>query len=640
MIGEPTTQPPMHIPSALKTRTDPTRTGRGAPIANGLRRLAVGLMAAALLFATAPARGAWPEAGPDDVRLSFTGDDASDTFKAGLPRVAYNATAGEYLVVWSGVTTWGGPSTRSEIFAQRVSAQTGERVGAAIAVSVPDGGTTSYSSEMPDVVYNPGAQRYLVAWHRNDAATGAYRALGRFIDAATAQPLGAANLTLITSGNSNGNNLFDEDRLRLAFSPAAGLYYLVWTATPPSSGTDTAVSRVYGVPIGTDGQVLQSPTTFTAPIALGVASAADTSPAVVFNAAANEFLVTWLGLSYWYVYDRDAGKVFAQRVNAVNGQALPDPVEVSAGAFSANTARPMYPDVAYVPEAEGYLLVWMGTQPFTYGPSPLYLKWLPQDLANRLPTPFLVRPEKETCVGAQPSLAHATGDTRVLLTWSTGQGGSLTGGTCAGGAQIYGLLINPSQSSGLNAPFQLSQMGPVGGSTYRAYRPAAVTAPDRRRALAVWYGNDELPGVAVGKQEIYGQMVDLTQRALLPTTLNAYRPPFTNREVEPNNSGAEANGPLQSGVIVSGFANDVSDYYRLTVSAAGTLSATLGNPQGQGTQLQVYRDPVSTATLVDSDGVPPFAINAAVTPGVYYVRVYTAGGYTSAQPYQLQVTFP
>ncbi len=604
------------------------------------RRLAVVLLAAALLFATVPARGAWPEAGPDDVRLSFTGDDANDSFKAGLPRVAYNATAGEYLVVWSGVTVWGGQSTRSEIFAQRVSAQTGDRVGAVIAVSVPDAGATSYSSEMPDVVYNPAAQRYLVVWQRNDDSTTAFRALGRFIDAATAQPLGAANLNLITAGESNGNNLFDEDRMRLAFNPAAGGYYLVWASTPPSSGTDTAVSRVYGVPIGAEGQVPLPPTNFTAQIGLGVPSAADTSPSVVFNAATNEYLVTWLGLSYWYVYDRDGGKVFAQRVNAATGAALPNPVEVSAGAFSANTGRPMYPDVAYVPEAQGYLVVWMGTQPFTYGPSPLYLKWLPQDLANRLPAPFLVRPEKETCVGSQPSLAHATGDTRVLLTWSTGQGGLMTGGNCAGGAQIYGLLIGPSQSSGLGAPFQLSQMGQVGGSTFRAYRPAAVTAPDRRRALTVWYGNDELPGVAVGKQEIYGQMVDLTQRALLPTTLNVYRPPFTNREIEPNNSGAEANSPLQSGVLVTGFANDVSDYYRLTVTAAGSLSATLTNPQGQGTQLQVYRDPVSTATLVDSDGLPPFAINAAVTPGAYFVRVYTAGGYTSTQPYQLQVTFP
>ncbi len=622
------------------TADRPARHGRGATLLNGLRRLAAGALAVVLLFATSPARGAWPEAGPDDVRLSFTGDDANDSFKAGLPRVAYNATAGEYLVVWSGVTVWGGPSTRSEIFAQRVSAQTGERLGAVIAVSVPDGGTTTYSSEMPDVVYNPVAQRYLVAWHRNDANTAVFQALGRFIDAATSQPLGAANLTLVSTGNSNGNNLFDEDRLRLAYSPAAGQYYLVWASTPPSMGTDTAVSRVYGVPITADGQVSLSPTNFTAQIGLGVPSAADTSPSVVFNAATNEYLVTWLALSYWYVYDRDGGKVFAQRVNAATGQALPDPVEVSAGAFSANTARPMYPDVAYVPEAAGYLVVWMGTQPFTYGPSPLYLKWLPQDLANRLPAPFLVRPEKETCVGAQPGLAHATGDTRVLLTWSTGQGGSLTGGTCAGGAQIFGLLISPSQSSGLSAPFQLSQMGPVGGTTYRAYRPAAVTAPDRRRALTVWYGNDDLPGVAAGKQEIFGQMVDLTQRALLPTTLNAYRPSFTNREIEPNNSGAEANGPLQSGVVVSGFANDVSDYYRLTVSTSGTLSATLANPQGQGTQLQLYRDPVSTATLVDSDGLPPYAITAAVTPGVYYVRVYTAGGYTSAQPYQLQVTFP
>ncbi len=640
MTGVPKLRVPMSHPTSPSTRTRLIRTGnRSAPI-RWPRRAATVLLSVVLLLATLPARGAWPEAGPDDLRISFTGDDANESFRAGQPRAAYDAASGEFFVVWAATTVWGGNVTRSEIFGQRVSAQTGERVGAVIAISVPDAGSASYSSDMPDVVFNPIDNRFLVAWHRNDDNTGAYRALGRFIDAASAQPLGAINLTLVVAGNSNGNNMFDEDRIRLAYSPAAGRYYLVWTSTPSPASTDAAISRVHGISINAEGQPTGPQSEFTANIGLGFPAAADTSPSVVYNDATHEFLVTWLGLGYWYVNERDATKVFAQRVNATTGEALPAPVEVSAGAFSADTGRPMYPDVVYVPAAQGYLAVWMGTAPFTYAAAPLYLKWLPQDLANRLPAPFLVRPQKETCVGAQPGLGHASGDTRVLLTWSSGPGGSMTGTSCAGGTQVFGLLIGPGQSSGFSAPIQLSQMGPAGGTTYRAFRPAVVTAPDRRRALTVWYGNDELPGVAANKSEVFGQMVDLTQIALLPATLNGYRPAFTNREVEPNNSGAEANGPVQSGVAIAGYANDTSDYYRLTVSIAGTLSAAVLNPQGQGTQLQVYRDPVSTGTLVQSDGVPPYAINATVTPGVYYVRVYTAGGFTSAAPYTLQVTFP
>lgn len=592
----------------------------------------------ALLPAAQAARADWPEVGPDDLRVSFTGDDANESFQAGLPRAALNPGAGEFLVVWSAVTVWGGTQTRTEIFGQRVSAKDGERVGAVVAISVPDAGTTSYISDMPDVVYNPVDDRYLVVWHRGETGSE-FRALARFVDGETAQPLGAGNLTLFSRGNNNGNNIFDEDRLRLAYSPTAGRYYLVWTATPAPSSADTAISRVYGVSLGSDGQVILPQTEFTANLGLGFPAAADTSPSVVYNAATDEFLVTWLGLSYWYLYDRDDARVFAQRVSAT-GTALGAPLLVSDPTVPKGTTRAMHPDVIYVPDNDKYLLTWVGTDSFSGSLGVLYLRWLPTDLDNRLPAPFSARPPTQACVGTQPGLTFAPGDGRALLTWSTGDGSSTSSGYCPGGAQIFGLRIGVDQVAGFDSPTQLSQMGPSGGTVYRAFRPVALSAPGRSRALVAWYGNDERPGLASGKREIYSQMVDLATRILLPVVQNAHRPPFVVREAEPNNSSAEANGPLGSGVAVTGYADDTNDYYRLTVSTAGTLSAAIDQPQGLGTQLQLYREPVSLGTLVQSDTVAPYALSAAVTPGVYYVRIYTVGGFTTTAPYTLRVTFP
>ena len=586
-------------------------------------------------WAAAPARAAWPEIGPDDVRLSATGADSDADFVAAQPRVAYNPQAQEYLVVWAAVTQRN-PSSRTEIFAQRVSALTGQRVGGVIAVSVPDNGDEGYLSEMPDVVYNGVDGRYFVVWHRNQTGMP-FLIFGRFINAVTSEPLGAAHLTLVNWGSHNANNIFDEDRLRVAYSPAASRYWLVWASTPNTMAA--TVSRVQGIAVASDGRIVFPQVDFTGPLGLGQPTAADTSPSVVYNPEADEFLVTWLGLEYWYVFDRHDAAVFAQRVTASSSAVVGAPLIVSRDEHTKMPPRAMYPDVAYVPGG-GYLLAWVGTAPFGNGLGTIQLRWLPGDLENRLPTVFSALPETTACVGTQPALAFVPGEGRGLVTWSSGDGSQMGGSLCPGGAQIFGLPVSVGQQAFSDTPVQLSQMGPVGGTSYRAFRPAVAAAPAPRRALTVWYGNDELPGVAAAKQEVFGQLADLSLRVLVPALQNGDRPPFSTSEVEPNNTSVDANGPVVSGMMITGFANDVSDYYRLTVTAAGTLSAAITNPQGQGTQLQLYREPVSTATLVQSDGVAPYAFTVSVTPGVYFVRVYTAGGHTSAAPYSLQVTFP
>ncbi len=580
------------------------------------------------------ALGDWPEIGPEDVRLSFTGADADSSFNAAQPRVAYNPSAREYLVVWSAVAATN--PRRTEIMGQRVSALSGERVGNVIAISVAQPGLGDYTSEMPDVVYNGVDQRYLVVWHRSQTSMP-FLVLGRFINAVTSEPLGSDNLTLVNWGAHNGNNIFDEDRVRVAYSSTAGRYYLVWASTPTS--TTAAISRVQGISIASDGRIVYPVTDFTGPLGLGQPTAADSSPAVVYNPVADEFLVVWLGIEYWYVFDRQDAEVFAQRVTAATGQAVGAPLIVSRDERVQMPPRAMYPDVAYAAPG-AFLLTWVGTQPFGNGLGTIQLRWLPTDLDNRLPIVFSAQPQDTACVGIQPVLSFVPGEARGLLAWSSGDGGPMGGGACPGGAQIFGVPVMAGQDSLTATPVQLSEMGPVGGTKYRAFRPAIAAALTPRGAFVAWYGNDELPGVASDKLEIFGQLVDLSLYVRTPIIQNRDRPPFSTLEVEPNNSGAEANGPLRSGVSVSGYANDVSDYYRLTVTATGTLTAALTNPQGQGTQLQLYREPVSTNTLVQSDGVPPYTLSAGVTPGVYFVRVYTAGGYTSAVPYSLQVTFP
>ncbi len=83
---------------------------------------------------------------------------ASESFLYGVPEVAYNANTNEYLVVWQEVTS---PSTGYEIYGQRLSA-VGDLRGNAFHISRD---TNTVNEGMPVVAYNPVAREYLVAWH-------------------------------------------------------------------------------------------------------------------------------------------------------------------------------------------------------------------------------------------------------------------------------------------------------------------------------------------------------------------------------------------------------------------------------------------------------------------------------------------
>jgi hypothetical protein len=78
--------------------------------------------------------------------------------------VVYNPTAGEYLVTWEGESL--GVDGQSEISGQRISSA-GAEVGSDFPISTADTTRPGASGTMPAVVYNPGADEYLIAWSEN-----------------------------------------------------------------------------------------------------------------------------------------------------------------------------------------------------------------------------------------------------------------------------------------------------------------------------------------------------------------------------------------------------------------------------------------------------------------------------------------
>jgi len=111
------------------------------------------------------------EVGANDFRLSDMGPDGNGNYEAYYdPAVAYNSTANEYLVVWSGDDNTGSlVDGEYEIYGQRLDASGAEAGDNDFRLSDmgPDG-NTAYDASYPAVAFGSTANEYLVVWEGDD----------------------------------------------------------------------------------------------------------------------------------------------------------------------------------------------------------------------------------------------------------------------------------------------------------------------------------------------------------------------------------------------------------------------------------------------------------------------------------------
>jgi hypothetical protein len=109
-------------------------------------------------------------------------------------------------------------------------------------------------------------------------------------------------------------------------------------------------------------------------------------------------------------------------------------------------------------------------------------------------------------------------------------------------------------------------------------------------------------------------------------------------EFEPNDSPAQANGPLRPGWEIQGYPDDENDYFSILTKNSGTITVDLSDHTGGGVQLLVYYQSAGNTVAIDNSA--PYALSFSGAPGTYYVRIYTASGYNTTTPYRLMVTYP
>ncbi|OQA17357.1 MAG: hypothetical protein BWY63_02425 [Chloroflexi bacterium ADurb.Bin360] len=159
-----------------------------------------------------------------------------------------------------------------------------------------------------------------------------------------------------------------------------------------------------------------------------------------------------------------------------------------------------------------------------------------------------------------------------------------------------------------------------------------VTAKDRA-------GNTGT-GTAVTRVEMY--------RVYLPLTLRSWVWWYANDLYEPNNTPAEAWGPLVSGQSIQAYiwdATDSNDYYHFTPITTGNVVVRLSNiPSGVDYDLYVYWHNGSVYELVkysnEAGSTPEQASFVGQAGRQYFVRVYPYLRHDSTKPYSLVATYP
>lgn len=108
-------------------------------------------------------------------------------------------------------------------------------------------------------------------------------------------------------------------------------------------------------------------------------------------------------------------------------------------------------------------------------------------------------------------------------------------------------------------------------------------------------------------------------------------------ETEPNNVLTQANTGVIANEILYALPDDPNDFFKVTTTETGWVTAAVDDMVGQNVRVVLYRDNIGN--ILATDTTPPYRVTGYGEPGDYHVRVFVGAGYSAATPYQLVVTF-
>lgn len=457
------------------------------------------------------------EVGPNDYPISDMGTEGSSSYDAFLPSITYNSVNNEFFVVWVADDKAGTQvNDEVEVFGQRLNGATGQQVGPndmRLSSMGPDG-NVDFEAYEPAVAYNQNDNQYLVVWYGNTQAAGLNNAelevYGQRVNAATGAEIGG-DFRLSDMGN-------DGSLAYAALSPAVaygdGHYYTVWYGDEDAPGFLDDELEIFGqlVDAQTGEQVGVNDRRLTRMGPTGYPDAAAFTPDVAFNSKNNEFFVVWAGSDNSGDLRIGEDEIFGQRINAASGALIGGPLRLSdMGPNGAKSFDAESPAVAYNPVNNQYLVVWAGDDDNNFLVDEEFEIFGQRvNAQNGLELGSDIRlsdmgpdssPEYDALL---PDVAFNSVNNEYLVVWV---GDDDTAPFVNNEFEVYGQRVSATGTQVGTNDFLLSDMGVNGSPDFAADEPAVAYNNNANEYLVIWSGDDNVPPLVDGENEIFGQRV-------------------------------------------------------------------------------------------------------------------------------------
>jgi hypothetical protein len=429
-------------------------------------------------------------------RVSQAGVDGDASFRSDDVALAFSARANQYLAVWKADGT---NHNEFEVFGRFLS-RAGAPIGGQFQIStMGPAGDVRFDAGDPDVVYNPTANEYLVAWEGSDAVAGESEIFVQRLSP-DGDRIGVDGQQVSAMGPA-GDAAYDAREPSLAYNPAADEYLVAWRG---DDDTDALVDNEFeifiqrldadGTELGIDDHQISRAHVD------GAAGAFE--PAVDYNNVTDEYLVAWAGGGATAPLVNDEFEIFVQRVAADGTEVGPNDLRISdMGPNGDADFFALSPTVAHNQDGE-YLIAWEGRDDrggtgisvFSQRLSASGTQLVPND--RRLSR--IGRDGGQLSARLDPAMTFDPLGKEYVVVWSSDRLATVTG--------EVEILAQRLSDTGVDRGIddqRISMQGPAGDLAFTAESPAVSFDPSLHRYLIAWHGDDDTGAADGGDVEIF-----------------------------------------------------------------------------------------------------------------------------------------
>ena len=430
-------------------------------------------------------------------KVSTTGVNGDNNLDARLPDAIYNPVTDQFLVVWESDHNLNG---KFEIFGRLVNASTGALIGTSdLQISLIAPGDARYDAREPAVTYNSNTGQFLVVWHGADNAFGLDR--GEFeIFGQFLDNNGnllGSSFRISDVGGSADNSL-DAIEADVCFNVTSNEFMVVWNADDTDqAGIVDNEREIYGQRLDGNGNLIGT-NDFRISFMGGTGNN---------NFQTNDPSVVWNSVDneYLVVWDADEfidgrNDIFGQRMDNIGG--LLGPSLLIATTNASNAEDMDMASVCYSPNTNEYLVSYDGEINIS-GFNQAFTRVVSSN--GILGAETLISSETDQGTDQEDVVSiYIPYSNEYLSIW---RGDEPTFGTVVGEDEVFIQQIDRFNTTIGTPDVRVSNCGPDFDNGWDVFRPGTLAySSTSNRVLVAWEGEHNVNGMVNGESEIWARL--------------------------------------------------------------------------------------------------------------------------------------